>query len=292
METASLYGMGIYWVADRAEWSTPLQEGRREIPSEAALQAAAAELQRRWLKRPAAQSWTPWRYDAASQMLNGPTEGADGRIFSTALLAINPWLSFHGEAWQKLNSACLFSLTNIHHLATWWDWQNEEIHRGAPRAEDGPWASPEPLPWPLWADSRTAMRRLLQRAAGLLFEANPEWGKSPFQVPRRNPRRPEGAEWSRVTDLLEFLTQRYAELWFVMPEQLRPGERMANGTAEGQAAVALWAVTRGWGHLRRCESCREWIAHVGRRPQVYCNAACRQRASRAARRQHVTRDNR
>lgn len=230
---------------------------------------------RSWFRRGRPLQDLPWRKAPVWRDLNGPTAEPWGRWFSTA---DNGHTLHSPDLPNALRRTAAHCVADIASVAARWDWTaytyHDAVHLLTPRPSDfrGPDHGPD-APWPVWADERTAWRRLVQRAAELLFEANADaWQTS---EPRRRVNVPGGDEWPVIATLLEHASAD-TKLYFGSEPQRGWGSLTSSGDFGSATAGVLWRVFHGWTHLRKCADCGRWVVSGGQRARTLCDAACKQ----------------
>jgi hypothetical protein len=281
-EAAALTGTAVYWSHEQGAWVRP---GPEELSEEEAREVEAY-LAARWFKRgfdPTGQT-DPWRDSVTYHALNGPVEGREARWFSTGTETWDMRWAI-GPDWTvatRLQALVKSTLHEQGYLAAAWDWtqyQVTELGTLLPPPRDYEVAGN--LWWPTWADEVTARRRLLQHAADLLFEANPEWRDEPDKKPVAYPSLPDTDEWTVVARLLDrmIVAGGASSLGFTQEGSLERGRGLV-ASLDTLPAVHLWLVIRGLAHLRRCQECNAWVLTTGRRPRTLCSARCKQKRYR------------
>lgn len=287
LETSLLAGMALWFDRDSDAWRFNTTTPTESPLSQKEAEEAAAYLRgrssgpdgerRNWFRRGKPAEDLPWRKGPIWRDLNGPTTEPWARWFSTA----NDGVVFHNlDLPSTLREAARVCGHRRASVAARWDWRSYQLTTARQLfshhtlvsnllgPEDGPLA-----PWPVWADERTAWRRLVQRAAELLFEANADaWQTS---EPRRRVKVPAGDEWPVIAALIEHASAD-ARLYFGEESQPDWGGLSYARDFGPETAVVLWRVFHGWWHLRRCVNCGRWVVSGGQRARTLCDAACKQ----------------
>lgn len=290
-EAAAVAGM-VFWY-DRAAgvWRRMGAAGQESPLSQEDAEQAADYLRgrldgpqgerRSWFRRGVPVRELPWRKGPIWRDLNGPTAEPWARWFSTATTTY-PMGSLPDLPTAVRENARTYFADAPVTVAARWDWRAYTYHPDPwslsppPDSYRGPADGPD-APWPIWADERTAWRRLVQRAAELLFDANEEqWQGSDA---RRRVKVPEGDEWGAIAKLLSDATAD-ARLYFGDKPQDQWGAVSYSAEFGSGTAITLWRVFHGWSHLRRCTTCDRWVLSGGQRAKTLCDASCKQERHR------------
>lgn len=269
-EAALMAGLVVLYDQEADCWRSAEAARPELLPSEDDAQEAI-----RWLR--SARWWPPrgklsvdrppWRNGRAWFLfLNGPTEGAEARLFSWAIGTTlhYPYVADWDWVQRMLESARGLRSTTPGRLPQAWDWNREpKVQGGGPLDI----ASSNPnlgTPWPIWADELTAQRRLLQEAARLLHDANEQaWSDN-----KRHPvKLPAVDTWPAISSLCDRLSRGIGL-------ELNGTHQTMRVSPTQSAVYHLWLSVNGFAHLRQCATCGRWVIAY-HRPRRTCDSTCR-----------------
>lgn len=285
LEASLVAGMRLWFDRAADAWhynttppaSSPLAQAEAEVAA-AYLRGRAPGPdgeRRSWFRRQTRPELLAWRKAPVWRDLNGPTAEPWGRWFSTADGGVprgEPDLP------SVLRTAAQMTCQRPASVGARWDWAAYTLHGRLqldPPPSDlrGPEGGPN-APWPVWADERTAWRRLVQRAAELLFEANANAWQT--NKARRRVNVPGGDEWPVIAALLQYASADTQLYFGDEPQEGWGALSSTDGLGSTGTAITLWRVFHGWSHLRKCAACGRWVVSGGQRARTLCDAACKQ----------------